>query len=252
MSRIYFHNEHDTAEVWGRERAYMGVLCNDLLIAALGVTGELWDERFLNIVPPGSWLHTITGRKFAESFRLWLRASDDEYIIDGRRIPKFDVAINTALVMGSDAIKLMARLHGQCEIHAYVEEQHRMWLAGIIHRGVQANILTKSAGWLDVITLLRSPHPGPVVTSYSVTESFPNAGIANDTGVWHPPDDKAGRNNWDAWYELSTKTQWELGMQALRQMPERELTPDTWNEFYFYDGTTGFDIRRKVYESYES
>lgn len=64
------------------------------------------------------------------------------------------LAANTALVLGSDAVKMAARIHAQCEIHGYFEGKNRKWAADIVRKGRQAGIFRANMGWEEVIDLL--------------------------------------------------------------------------------------------------
>lgn len=54
MSTIYFHSITGAAKVSGAERAYAGILCNNLLQLALGITDSSFFEAepYRKILPP--------------------------------------------------------------------------------------------------------------------------------------------------------------------------------------------------------
>jgi hypothetical protein len=255
MSRIYFHSEHATAELRGSERAYMGIFCGNLLVATLEPLDDFsyrdGSNPLQRLVPPDSYIHAYAaGMQWTERFRQWARTSfgDDGFVYQDRRVARSTVALNTALAIGNDPVKLMARLHGQCEIHCWVEGPHRAWLAGIMQHGRASGLYRADQGWEAVIDLLLSRDDSPVVCSYSVTEQFPDKGLVADAGLWEPGADEYGEEDWDAWYDLPTAEQWRLGMAALRGRAGRglELTPDGWDAYYFKDGVTGLDLRAWV------
>lgn len=148
---------------------------------------------------------------------LYTRVADDQVYRDaeGEPLNTFELVLNAALRVGGDAIKLFARLYGQCELHAWVAQANRRWLADIIEAGRASNImrgpdaLREWGTWEGVIALLRNTrkHPGPVVTSYSVCDTF---------------------NFRD--------------LKALRETKGLELKPDDWNTFYFGAGTSLLDV----------
>jgi len=248
MSRIYWHSEdEDTAEVHGSERAHAGVLCSDLLVVSLGVNRRWIDDRDI-----AAYRRVVTGyvkessdHRFVLDFQSWLSGIGENYfLINGRDVSVFTAALNTAYVLGSDPMKLLARLHGQCELHCYVEGANRAWLADIIERGRTVGIMRKDSGWESVVTLLRSRNDSPVVTSYSVCEQFPNSGIAS----WQAPEDEDGELNYDAWYDLPDEDRWSLAIAGLRKRKGGlELKPGNWNTFYFGSGVNGFHILEHVY-----
>jgi hypothetical protein len=73
-------------------------------------------------------------------------------------------------------------------------------------------------------------HPGPVVTSYSTCDSFPNRHLLNID-----PEQ----------YEcLEPHEVWERCFDALQKMGRGlELRPDDWKDYYFDRGVTYMDLR---------
>lgn len=239
MSRIYFHSEHETAELSGRERAHMGTFCSSLLQAALGID-QAWlsdAARYRALVPREHYTQGGTDEQFLSSFRTWLSVGEGEFGLETKTDP-FTAALNTALVIGGDAVRLMARLHGRCEVHAFVEGANRSWLADIIDRGRATNVLRAGMGWEACATMLRQRDDAPVVTSYSVCMPFPNAAVAG----WK--DDQDG----DGFYDLSKSQQWAMAMPKLRESGGGlEMRPDDWGTFYFHGGASGFDIASELF-----
>lgn len=260
MSRVYFHSQHGTAELHGSERVWAGWLCSETACTILELYAERYDEH------PNPQPHLLESFVPADSYvrygspgrRLNIRATRTAFAVgsldlalpDGTTASVFSVGLSTALVAGSDPIKLLARIHGQCELHAYVEDANRDWLAGIIDEGRKANIFRAQQGWEEVAALLRAPEPGPVVMSYSVCESFPGPHCAD----WEMPlvmvEDDDGKlveePDHDAWYNLPEDERWTLSLSALRagKMGRHlELTPETWDGYTFRSGLSAFDIR---------
>jgi hypothetical protein len=250
MSRIYFHNQFaETAELRGSERAYAGVYCSNQLAVAL----DLMPDPFLS---PGDqhwltpWLPSRFRREYGghqiESIRMGLAVGfrdSDITLPDGREIHAFSLGLNTAYRGGSDPVRLLARLHGQCELHCWVDGPNRAWLAGIIRDGARSRILRRAQGWDDVVTLLESASDSPVVCSYSVCESFPNLEMGQ-LGGWSLPQDEDGEADWDAWHELGEAEQWDFAMRGLREEGGRlELCPDDWDGFTFGAGVSAWDLQ---------
>jgi hypothetical protein len=171
------------------------------------------------------------------------------HLPDGTQANVFETTLNTAVVMGSDHIRLLAKLHGQCEIHAYVEGPNRAWLADIIEQGIKDKVLRVwekdfYGGWPAVVELLRSRDDEPVVTSYSVTEQFPNRFVASEHGSWDATLDN------DRWYDLSDAEQWQFAMDGLRKQNESahlEIKPETFAQQGYGNGMSGFDIVSMLY-----
>lgn len=264
VSRIYFHAKEDEAEVLGSERAHCGVMCSDLLWLSLGIRYESAPgvRRLLAMFPESHYLRTIPFKPDAPILRMVETAvcTDSNLMVDGERVDTFTLALNTACRLG-DPMRLLARVHGQCEIHGWVEGRNRNWLASRIEEARKANLLRAGMGWESVVDLLRawtstakrSFMDDAVVTSYSVCEPFPNAGICKDAGLWTPGADHCGINDaddeyapgepwWDGdeWLDLSADEQWSMGVAAL---PSRapEWSPATWGTL-FGSGMTGWDL----------
>lgn len=220
--------------------------------------------------------------RLVKSLQTRLRVDGVDLDVAGHRLHSNDVDLNTALVAGSDPVRLAAKLHGWCESHAWVDGPDRAWLADIIDQGLRAGLYRRGLwyadqpdgprdkwsdqGWEGVLALLRSRDDEPVVTSYSVCDQFPNRHIAD----WRPPDlpegwvpDWAatdGRNEWDAmsadeqtsewrdhaldrWYDLPAEQRWDLAMAGLRrERPWGRLAPDTLAEVTFGPPVTVYDL----------
>lgn len=138
VSKIYFHSEASTVEVEGGQRAHIDLFIGDFFGATLQCLVE--DDLpgapspLRKIVNYGYWMDN-----FRRDMPLALRSCTHEdlrFSIDGEEHPCFDVALNTALGVGNDSLRLLARIHAQCEIHAYCMGSNRRWLAGLISKGV--------------------------------------------------------------------------------------------------------------------
>lgn len=229
MSRIYFHAPNETREVYGSERHYFAGLCSEITYGALRHHAEdQYNSPALlrKAYPPD---HYLQHGDFASKFHTHLIVAHESMFLHGKEIDLFQLSLNTALAFGSDPIRLAARLHGQCEIHAYVEGPYRAWLAEIIKEGRRLEIYREGQGWEDVIDLLTCANDEPVVTSFSVCDGFPNS----HTAGWEPPLDEDGEKDWDAWYDLPEETRWNLAMDGIRKTRYLELTPDNWKDYSF-------------------
>lgn len=236
MSSICFHAADGVdVRIGGRERAYMGCLVNDLLSQVLQLDRSRWsmkpDEiaKWLALLPADHYLQR-SPHVDREALGLTFRGGDCEVKIGDRTEHPFVLGLNTALRMGGDAVKLSARLHGACEIHTYVEGEDRAWLADIIERNL-GRVLRRETqgyeGWAGVVELLRAGSHSPVVSSYSVGESFPSGGRS-----------------------------WDEAMAELRETHEAaaagdgfglRLDPATWDEYVFDSGLDAWDVLREVY-----
>jgi hypothetical protein len=234
MSRVYFHSPSGEAELRGSERAYAGSLCHDLLVLAMGagdafIGGER--DPLVTLVPPGHYLHALQREHFRRSFRTWLHVGNEPFA--GVDISPFVAALNTAAVLGSDTMRLLARVHGQCEVHGWVDGPHRVWLAELIVDGREDHVLRDDMGWEGVATLLRARDDEPVVMSYSVCRQFPNWQAAG----WETKDEG------EDWYALPAGERWARAMAGLRALDGLELEPNSLALVYS-PGLNGFDLSR--------
>lgn len=250
MSRIYFHSETNESEVRGSERAYAAHLCNEMFLTAIGISEYDTPEHphvLRKIVAPNHYSLRKQGKRFEESLRIALsvNAFAPVLIVNSNPVDVFSAQLNTALIMGSDEIKLGARLNGQCEIHAYIEGKNRGWFANLIDSGRAIGILRSDVGWESVMAHLRERDDEPIVTSYSVCDQFPNAGASG----WKPTRIyEDGEADWDEYYDIPDAERWAMGMKALRSSPLMEMKPDNWNSYFFGDGATGFTLLAKAIE----
>lgn len=289
MSRVYFRSPSGTAELLGSERAHLGGLCNDLARGLLDVQNN--HERIREFLPdddmhaayptypcPDYYLRFHQWRMSAE-MRIASSIGDDGLTWKGKRVDSFSLVLNTAARVGNDAVKLAARIHGQCEIHGWCDGKFRSWLAEIIEAGLASGVFRKALapgnldgsrgepyplGWDDVTTFLRSRDDEPVVMFYSVCDSFPNRYKAG----WEPPEDAELRPDWcddehwesledseraryradEGWERLTDAERWEAGMAALRTNGGGlELRPGDWGSFYFGHGLSVLDLLASDY-----
>jgi hypothetical protein len=261
MSRIYFHSEHgaDDAELCGSERAYMSHVCSGLLLQSLNLHDEYVsddEQHWLTAFFPT--MHYARDQRGAFQLRNMRTAISVGFNLklelpDGRRVSPFTLALNTALRVGSDPIKLMARLHGQCEVHAWVDGPNRAWLAGIIDQGRAMNLYRANAGWESVAAFLRERDDCPVVTSYSVCDGFPNS-LMGIEGGWSPGEDDEDNSQW---YDLSDAERWRFAFAGLRAKDKDytyglELRPDNWAAYYVGSGVSGYDLATLAITSRDS
>lgn len=223
MSRIYFKDSGGGfAEILGSERAHMTITLSELAFSFVP-TGMWSKDRLLEKLRPSferpsnpdnhtDWLW------FVDRLKLHMAASGRESLFfhEGKPLSTFSLILNTALAVGSDALALFAKIHGACEIHARVEGPDRAWVADVIQQGLDSGLYRKGMGWPDLQVVLRERDDLPVVTSFSVTGSFPNEWIAQQGG-WQPElDEEDEPVNEDEFSELEDEERWRYCMTALR------------------------------------
>lgn len=168
-------------------------------------------------------------QRLAQSFTTHLAVTNVPLDVASHRLMTGDLEANTALVAGSDVIRLAAKFAFWGWQHAFIEGEDRAWLADLCEQGLRTGIFRwgmwyvdrvcdglpedqpdrkwAKQGWEGVLEFLRARDDEPVVLSYSVDDDFPNPGIAG----WEPPpmpagwmpdwaDDEQGRAEWEQSY----------------------------------------------------
>jgi hypothetical protein len=249
MSRIYFHSDSDdTAVVSGSERHWASSICDKIGVGLLDPGNRFTSPQLMAALRPAPSYEMRPG---SDDFIIYMRFAGSESQIelaDGRKASVSSTILNTVLRVGSRPVKLMARLHGQCEIHTWVDGPNRAWMASIIEEGLRDGIMRQKMGWESVIELLRKRDDEPIVTSFSVCEQFPNVGLIDRK---HLPKDDDGEIDYDAAYEMENK--WELAMDGLRKSdPTLEMKPDNFDSYFFGIGVSAlnvYDLMKKTEEA---
>lgn len=268
MSRIYFHSPSEETEVRGYDRAMLGSMVSDVSWPCLNVsTFRLSEDPIFKLLPPGCYLTGVNYRDEHaryESFKTWFNVGmDGGFVIDGADVSIFSAQLNTIATMGSDTMCFLARIHAQCESHGWIDGPNRAWAAGLLEDALDNHVfIREDAGWRDVIAMLRKRDDEPVVTSYSVCESFPDPWhLFNDYGkitkhhedcckYGGEPDPDFDCCN-DCWADqfaedTSVEQMWEWGMDWLRkQTGMLEWTPET-NRLRYGHMLDCFEIRAKA------
>ena len=283
MSRIYFHSPSGTAEVAGSEQHHVWKLVYDRAIGMLNINDRADTDRLLRLLPPDHHMRIIDRSRegwlptWANFFHTSWRVAGEDFVWQGQPLDPMSISLNTALETGSDSWRLVARMAAQNEIHGWVDGPNRAWLADLIDEALAAGLLRhdlkgSSQGWEGVTALLRSHDDEPVVTSYSVCDSFPNPGTVDfpppmpdgwtpdwvrhgdKRGEWEARDEGDRAEVWrefadEAWYEQSETEQWAWAMQWLRNDPGRlEWRPEDWTGYHFGNGLTVFDLNAVDWE----
>lgn len=253
MSRIYWHGQHFESELLGSERAYMGLLSEDIARQVVGRSfgGEHPISRLL---PPGVMLPAYRDIEYAVRMFFSGVMDRNELVWGGTKHSVGDLVLNTAIATGSPYLSLLARLHGYCESHAWVAEEDREWLAGVIDGGRAVNIFRPGMGWESVAEHLRNGDGGPVVTSYSVCDGFPSnppgwmdeAWPPEQVGKWHYDElteeqMQAVGARGDAWYDISKDEQWRIAFEAVQENWWLRITPDNLTQPMFSGTATLWD-----------
>lgn len=197
MSHIAFESGQGRVEVGGRERARMGVLLDDI--------AWVMDSRGRRLQSPQED-HTAKLRYVYGDFGTSDR--DDNF---GKRL-------GWACLIGNDALKLLAHIHGQCEIHGWVHPDDLGWFADLLEQAVRDGLLGADGrsfygSWQDVADLARRS-TAPLVASYSVCESWPDIYlIAQERPDLFTPED--ADDPYESWAKLSEADQDRIADEAI-------------------------------------
>lgn len=230
MSRIYFHTPTETAELLGSEHAHAGLFSENL---GFGVLEDMCDEDELGALVGLPRRHPM--------LRVSLRYADKPLLEhNGVRITAWPLLLNTALIVGNDAVKLLTRISAQCEIHGWIAGEDRDWMADIIEDGRRLGIFRVRQGWEEVVAMLRRNDREPVVLSYSVTDEFPNY----PSSTWEPPIGLEDDEIYEAYDQITAEQKWAHGIAWLKEHPERllQFRPDDWAEVRLGHGLSAFDL----------
>lgn len=263
MSRVYFVDAVEEVELRGSERAHMGVTVDEFAFGLLDGTrrsGSKYDKDVRTVMTDktrAQWDGGYGRMNHTESLRIFMSGiswGEDRLFTDGTvEDSAWRIALNTVHAAGSDPMKLFARLHAQCEIHCWWEGKDRAWIAKIMEDGRRIGLYRDDQGWDEVIDFVKRRDDSPVVTSYSVCDEFPEAGLVVEQGLLELPDDPnyPGEKDWDHWYELSNEERWDLGMKALRKQekaPEGrvQITRRTWATYHHGYGLNVFKLNNAM------
>lgn len=246
MSRVHFTSHSRESELHGSERAYLGGLVRDLALAVLKPDWRR-DELERLLREPEQWAHL--GKRWPDVAQ-WVNQFSTRWAVgenwltfEGRDLSPFEISLNTATLIGSLQLKAAAWIHGQCEVHGYVEEKDREWLADIFEEGVESGVYRRGLrtipqGWEGVIEHLRCGDGGPVVMGYSTTDGFPSRHAITDAD-----HQSLGPDAQELFYELPREEQWAIGLRWIYSDEARlgPFSPDNLDRTYGCS-VTAFDL----------
>lgn len=224
MSSISFATRSRSVRLRGAERFHMASICSKVAMSGLNIydtaSSPSWTRK---ILPQDHYALRYQSNQYEQALvgALGTGWMSLRHPTTGVKIDTFAITLNTALVLGSDVVKLMARLHGQCEIHAFIPPWDAKFIAGLIESGLRPNLFRQDMGWKEVSDLLNhsATSEETVVTSFSVTESFPG---------WDGETDSA--KDWDT--------------ELARLDPTLCLKEENWSSYHFGDGTTFMSLEK--------
>ena len=203
MSYISFESREGDVLIGGRERARMTLLVNDV-----------------------AWALESRGHPFRQP-------ADDErerVRYAGMRVDNLGERLGWVCLIGDDVTKLIAHIHGQCEIHGWVHPEDGDWFAGLVEQAVERGLLGEDdrnnyGSWADVAELARRS-TSPLVTSYSVSRGWPEPDaiargrpdLFNPIGALVESGDDALCEAWDA---LAADEQQRIADEAIASVAPR-------------------------------
>ncbi|MET8605716.1 hypothetical protein ABZV92_19455 [Streptomyces rubiginosohelvolus] len=234
MSYIQFQDRHGSATLRGVERFRLLSLVQDSTETLLrGQRPAELAPRLHDQLPDDHELRIASaprGRQTAPWLQAYLAAArsifDDPLVsYRGHQLALLTMQLNTAMAVGTEPVRLAARLHGQCEINCWVDGPHRTWLAGVVESGLDNGSFRAGLGWESIADLLRQRDDQPVVTSFS--EHFPTLWSVPTTQLAAPGTDEDELTQ--TWETLPAEEQWRLALQELQVRTidaELEIRPD--------------------------
>lgn len=254
MTRLYFETRDEAAELRGWEYHWLGGLADNVARGMLAMEAHYdgWDD----LINPAHYLGRYVDRK-TKTTAQWCRQFEtalrqDSFHVPllvrkGRRISGWGLMLNTAVAVGGDAVKLAARLYSQAELHAWIAEDDRRWVADIIEHALATGVYRESqvqdgnttpSGWRSVVSLLRDTAgaPGPVVTHYSIFEDFPGPHVIDNDVTAARWEDYNRTEHWDMAVRSLTKGAWSRRYTGL------QIKPDDWDSFRFHHSLTIMDM----------
>ena len=251
MSRITFESKERSVDVRGSERFHAGYAIESINKAFLDISGNR--ALLIKAIPAFHHLRTmdINSPQWASNFEASFYHGSLNLEVDDKKINGFHLSLNTASVIGDDAVKMLARIHAQCEIHGFVSGQNRAWMADIIAKG-PVEVFRPDSGWTEVVELLRESDDGPVVMSYSVTDDFLSTigyeWVSETFSKQDVEDEESVNENgytaWDQiqedWYDLDLETKWNYAQKWLNANSSKglEITPEAWPITFGPNGMT--------------
>ena len=201
MSYISFSSGQGEVLIGGRERARMGVLVDEL-----------------------AWVMESRGRPITDPI---IRRRDE---LEWRyRDDNFGERLGWVCLIGDDVTKLLAHVHGQCEIHGWVHPDDGDWFADLVKRAAARGLLNEDRvgkyGTWDQVADLARRSTTPLVSAYSACESWPNPyliaserpDLFNPEGPLVDPDDSL----YEAWNDLGAEEQGRIADEAIETIGPR-------------------------------
>lgn len=221
MSYIQFQDQHGSATLRGVERFRLLSLVQDSTAALLrGQRPAELATRLHDLLPDDHELRFASAPRGRQTGP-WLQAysaaarsifNDPLVRYRGHQLAQMTMQLNTAMAVGTEPVRLAARLHGQCEINCWVDGPHRTWLADVVEGGLEDGSFRAGLGWESIADLLRQRDDQPVVTSFS--DHFPTFWSVPTTQVGAP--DAEDDELIQTWESLPAEERWRLALQELQ------------------------------------
>lgn len=204
MSSISFDSAEGSVLIGGRERARMGCLIDDL--------AWVMHKRGMDWMSP---------QDDARARAMWSAGGGSD----------FTERLGWACLIGNDQTKLLAHVHGQCEIHGWVHPDDGEWFAEIVERAVADGLLGFDdrgghyGSWQDVADLARRSAT-PMVSAYSVCDPWPDQYAIAE----YRPDLWALDEDGESFWELPEEERNRIADEALADCAPR-WHPAEWGIF---------------------
>lgn len=262
MGRLTLNAIDGSADIYGSELAFFRVKINELHLAFLSlpnfphgystytyhlgmafsedhyIRAKMNFDHSNGVAKVKEYIHPV---EFISDVKIALSSAAYDEKLFGH-IDNARAGLNTALVIGNDALRLASRISGQCELHLYVKPENFEWLSSIINYGLLIGLYRPNAGWESAIDLLKQTRSEPIVMSYSVSDSYPNPHISNWDEIKHKFEVDQDETN--GYYDLSHETRWHLATEQLLKIKWLELKPSNFSAYRYLGGWDALKIEQ--------
>jgi hypothetical protein len=275
VSAIRFHfGEGPVLQVRGPERALMSTRVTGIAVSMADLTGFMgdgwYDQRAFDLFGPFIGIEDdqspeVRGlaHRLAMSFSGIGSFRQTPFSWKGQEIDAWCLALNTSLAVGSDPIRLSAKIHATCEIHGFFAGSDRRWLADIIEEGLEEGVFRKemrypkdrlnpegetelvSMGWTELVEQLRESLQFPVVMSFTVTDGFPDPPKS-----WRPH--LKGGDRWEQWSSLDDRKRFDLALvEVVEARGNKPISPETLRKYRFGHELSLLDLMARDFDKIE-
>lgn len=211
MGRIIYSARDDTYQSFGREmRGLTDRLQSGICRAAIG---SFDDDLWAKALRCGEESVTVRAQ-----YGFGGVSSSKVYLPDGSEHDGWTIGLNTLAAVASESVKLLARIHAQCELHCWFSEDHREWFKDQLAAAIEADLL--DAEYRAPLIEWLGNARGPIVLSYSVCDEFPSPAMLEKF--------QGGECAYEAFEQsgMSEEQLFDECLATLQETPSLRITPE--------------------------